>query len=161
MRPHTGILIDVYAWNYPWVFKKESFWFASKKNMQDVVGMKVSEAFIFHAVVEFLETALTFWVVFLSPVPPMDGNPDFSILVVFMKDFCLNELGRMLTWINLIRCPNFGPGIRMLWVELAKLPLLSLIQDCRFPFAADQLFLWLSNSLDTQHNQKILCVEVS
>lgn len=47
--------------------------------MQDVVGIRASEAFIFHAVVEFLERALTFWVIFLSPIPLMDGNPDFSI----------------------------------------------------------------------------------
>lgn len=146
--------------------KKGRLWFASKKNLRDVVGMKVSEALIFHTLMEFLETALLSN--FNPTVPHIGGDPEFSVWVVFMKDFCLNKLGRMLTWMNLFRCPSFWtarstkfwPGIRMLW-QLVELPFLCLIQDCCFPLAADQLFLWLFNSLDTHHNQRFLEMGVS
>lgn len=56
-----AFFIEVYTWNYPCVFQKESFWFASKKNLQDVLGMRVGETFTLHEVIDFVEAALVLW----------------------------------------------------------------------------------------------------
>ena len=81
---------------------------------------------------------------------PKNGDPDFSIWVVFMEDIWLNKLGRMLMWINPVLCPNvwaacstkFWPGIRMPCVGLVELWLLSLYPRWLFPVC-----FWVAVSL--------------
>lgn len=68
------------------VFSKMYFRFASKKDLPDVVGIRVDEAFTFKAVVDFWSNNFNPLGRILVSVP-MDGNPHFRVWVVVIKDF--------------------------------------------------------------------------